>query len=66
MDNFTWQHISFRDGSNPYICKTEEEFNRIKKKYDLVRVQNNFWIAKGEQIVDMFYVDLLMEQQEQM
>ena len=48
MDNFNWQHISFVDGSNPYICKTEEEFNRIKKKYRLVEIQKNFWLAKTQ------------------
>lgn len=66
MNDFTWQHISFGDGSNPYICKTEEEFNRMKKKYGLVRIQQNFWLAKNKQTNDWFYADLLMEQQEQM
>ena len=32
----SWQCIQFEDGSNPYICKTEEDFERIKNKYDLV------------------------------
>ena len=66
MDNFNWQHISFGHGGNPYICKTEIEFNRIKAKYDIVHIQDNFWLAKHKQTEDMFYVDLLMEQQEQM
>ena len=66
MDNFVWQHIKFEDGGNPYICKTEKEFNRIKKKYNLVEIQNNFWLAKNKQTNDWFYEDLLVEQQEQM
>jgi hypothetical protein len=66
MDNFNWQHIEFENGGNPYICKTEKEFNRMKAKYNLVHIQNNFWLAKSEQTEDMFYADLLMEQQEQM
>ena len=28
-----WIMIKFEDGSNPYICKTEEEFRRMQKKY---------------------------------
>lgn len=66
MDNFVWQHIEFEDGSNPYICKTEKEFNRIKNKYGLVEIQKNFWLAKNKRVNDWFYEDLLMEQQEQM
>ena len=66
MDSFTWQHIEFADGSNPYICKTEKEFNRMKSKYGLLEIQQNFWLAKNNHAEDMFYKDLLMEQQEQM
>lgn len=66
MDNFTWQHIEFENGCNPYICKTKEEFDRINKKYGLLEIQQNFWFAKNKQIQDVFYADLLMEQQEQM
>lgn len=46
MSNFTWQHISFEHGGNPYICTTEKEFNRIKKKYSLEKIKDNFWLAK--------------------
>ena len=46
MSNFTWQHISFEHGGNPYICTTEKEFNRIKKKYFLEKIKDNFWLAK--------------------
>ena len=48
MDNFTWQHIEFEDGSNPYICTTEETFNYIKNKYNLVNVDGRFWLAKNK------------------
>lgn len=50
--NFTWQHVEFEHGGNPYICTTEREFNRIKRKYNLVRIQNNFWLAKNKQTQD--------------
>ena len=43
--NFTWQHIQFVDGGNPYICKTEKEFKRMQKKYNLVEIKKNFWLA---------------------
>lgn len=66
MEYFAWQCIEFEDGSNPYICKTEKEFDRIKKKYGLVEIKQNFWLAKNERVNNMFYADLLMEQQEQM
>ena len=45
MKHFTWQLISFVDGSNPYICKTEKEFKRIKSKYVLKRIDDNCWQA---------------------
>ena len=45
MKHFTWQLISFVDGSNPYICKTEKEFKRIKAKYVLKRIDDNCWQA---------------------
>ena len=66
MNKFTWQHIEFEDGSNPYICTTEKEFKRIRNKYNLVGIKENFWIAKNKQNEDLFYDDLRMEQQEQM
>lgn len=46
MNNFSWQHINFEHGGNPYICTTEKEFKRIKRKYNLVNIENNFWLAK--------------------
>lgn len=66
MNKFTWQHIKFEDGSNPYICTTEKEFKRIRNKYNLVGMKENFWIAKNKQNEDLFYDDLRMEQHEQM
>lgn len=66
MNKFTWQHIEFEDGSNPYICTTEKEFKRIRNKYNLVGIKENFWIAKNKQNEDLFYDDLRMEQHEQM
>lgn len=46
MYNFTWQHIEFEHGGNPYICKTEQEFKRLKRKYSLEKIRDRFWIAK--------------------
>ena len=45
---FTWQHIEFEHGENPYICKTLKEFNRMKRKYNLVKIQDNFWIGRNK------------------
>lgn len=41
-----WNHIKFEDGSNPYICKTDKELDRMKRKYNLVQLGGNFWLAK--------------------
>ena len=40
-----WQHIQYENGSNPYICKTESEFNRLKRKYGkrLEPLKEGFW-----------------------
>lgn len=40
-----WQHIEFIDGSNPYICKTEKEFERMKRMYVLENITDNLWKA---------------------
>ena len=45
MNYFNWRHIEFANGSNPYICKTEEEFKRIQKKYMLEEIKTNFYKA---------------------
>ncbi len=43
-----WQHIQYENGSNPYICKTEKEFKRLKRKYGkrLQQIQEGFWIVR--------------------
>lgn len=41
-----WNHIKFEDGSNPYVCKTDKELERMKRKYDLVQLDGNFLLAK--------------------
>lgn len=48
MNKFRWQHIQFANGSNPYICKTENEFKRIKRKYNLSLIRNGFWLVAEE------------------
>ncbi|HAU87860.1 MAG TPA: hypothetical protein DCW90_20960 [Lachnospiraceae bacterium] len=40
-----WQHIEFIDGSNPYVCKTEKEFEKMKRMYVLKNITDNFWKA---------------------
>ena len=49
MQDYAWQHISFADGGNPYICKTAAEFARMKRKYKhkLVNIKKNFWIVES-------------------
>lgn len=46
VEIMVWNHIKFEDGSNPYICKTDKELERMKRKYDLVQLDGNFWLAK--------------------
>lgn len=45
MKEFKWQYIQFINGSNPYICKTQNEFNRMKRKYVLEKIEEGFWKA---------------------
>ena len=45
MKDFKWQLISFVDGSNPYICKTEKEFKRMKSRCVLEKIGDNCWQA---------------------
>lgn len=40
-----YQHITFIDGSNPYICKTEKSFKWMKEHYVLEPLAKNFWKA---------------------
>lgn len=41
-----WQHIQFDNGSNPYISKTKSNFEYMQNKYNLVKIKENFWLAK--------------------
>ena len=54
MENFGWQHIQYSDGSNPYICRTEEEFKRLQKKYGcaLEKIKDGFWLVNVDRIRD--------------
>ena len=45
MKHFTWQLISFVDGSNPYISKTKEDFKWMKSRYVLEKIGDNYWQA---------------------
>ena len=45
MKKFEWQHIEFINGSNPYICKTKNEFKRMKSRYVLENISGNCWKA---------------------
>lgn len=40
-----YQHIEFIDGSNPYICKTDRDFRRMKERYELEPIKEGFWKA---------------------
>lgn len=44
-NNFNCQHIEFIDGSNPRICTTRKEFERMKEKYVLEPVKEGVWRA---------------------
>lgn len=46
MKHFNWQHIEFKDGSNPYISMTENNFKRMKRKYNLTKIKEGFWLAE--------------------
>ena len=46
MEHFTWQHIQFTDGSNPFICTTECKFKEMKRKCKLTKIKDNFWLAE--------------------
>ena len=45
-----WQHIQYENGGNPYICRTEKEFNRLKHKYGkrLQPLKDGFWIVRDD------------------
>lgn len=50
MDIFTWQHIEFIDGGNPYICTTVSEFRRMSRKYKLTKIKEGFWKAEEREV----------------
>lgn len=43
-----WRHIEFEDGSNPYICKTDKEFKKMQRRYNLVKIKDGFYIARKD------------------
>ena len=46
--DYMWQNIIYEDGSNPYICKTEAELLKLKKKYGnrMVQLSETSWLVK--------------------
>ena len=42
-----WKIILYSDGGNPYICKTERELDRLKRKYgkSMARIGGNKWLV---------------------
>lgn len=58
MENtyFPWQHIKFKDGRPAYVCKTENDFRRIKEHFVLeeFKYKNtwlpNFWLAIASRV----------------
>ena len=55
MEHFAWQVIKFSDGSNPYICTTEKKFKYMKKKYNLTKIKDNYWLANIYTLDGGFY-----------
>ena len=49
-----WIHIEFEDGSNPYICKTEEEFLRMYTKYHdrIEKIKDRFYLIRKEKTTE--------------
>ena len=47
-----WQHIQYSNGSNPYICKTEAEFERLQNKYGcaLEKIKDGFWLVNVDKL----------------
>ena len=59
MNKFKWQHIQFSDGSNPYVCMTEENFEYMRNKYDLTYIKDGFWMANvSKKSEDLLWADL--------
>ena len=48
MKNFKWQRIEFANGSNPYICMTQEAFDFMQRKYDLKQIKYGIWLARNK------------------
>lgn len=46
--SFDWIIIKFKNGSNPYICKTEREFKRMSKKYSLILINEDLYLAEDK------------------
>lgn len=40
-----YQQIEFIDGRNPYVCKTDRDFKRMKERYELELIKEGFWKA---------------------
>lgn len=45
-----WELIKFCDGSNPYVCKTQSEFQKLSRKHPLKRIDKNVWLAYIKEI----------------
>ena len=51
MERFKWQHFTFEDGSNPYICMNEKAFKWMQRrcKGKLVKIKEGFWLVKNDE-----------------
>ena len=51
MERFKWQHFTFENGSNPYICINEKAFKWMQKRYNgkLVKIEEGFWLVKNDE-----------------
>lgn len=48
MAGYKWQRIEFTNGSNPYICMTQEAFDFMQRKYDLKQIKYGIWVARNK------------------
>lgn len=46
QEHFEWQLVKFPNGSNPYVCKTSEEFMWMALKYSMNKVAENVWLVE--------------------
>ncbi len=46
--SWNWNLVTYSDGSNPYICKTKKELNRLRKKYGecMEQLRENYWYVR--------------------